>query len=210
MRYRDYKIFRSGHCYHLYNRGINKQAIFLDNQDYWNFLKRVTLVLGQAIQRGLPSSNSSKLLRIRPLPFGAFDIVCYCLMPNHFHFVVRQNSDLTIDKLILKICTSYSIYFNKKYNRVGPLFQDSFKAKLVENDSYLKYLSCYVHRNPKNFKEYDFSSYKDYIGKRDGQICNKSFLLGFFEDSYQRYLEFINCYGEEEQANIQELLFEEQ
>ena len=204
MRYRDYKIFRSGHYYHIYNRGVNKQEIFLDAQDYHNFLKRLLLVLGVKTKLALGTS------RINALPEGAFSVIAYCLMPNHFHLLVRQNTNLGIDKLMLKVSTSYAIYFNKKYGRVGPLYQDSFKAKLVEQDSYLTYLSAYIHNNPAEPLIWEFSSLQDYLGTRKGELSQTDLILGMFNNNPQSYKKFVQGFDEKEQLKIVELVFEEE
>lgn len=202
MRDRDYKVFRPGHYYHVFNRGNNKQSIFLENRDYANFLKRLKFVLGL-----IPVNRAQT--RIRPLPYGAFSIISYCLMPNHFHFLIRQNSDIGIDKLIQKVSTSYVSYFNKQYSRVGGLFQDQFKAKLVDNDSYAKYVSAYIHNNPSDLG-YDYSSYKDIIGLRDGTIVERSVLLSWFNNSQGAYATFVKGFAQKDKQQIQDLLFEDE
>ena len=183
-----------------------------------NFLKRLKLALGIAQpanarghlvkQQGVPL-HSRPALRIRPFPAGAFTIICYCLMPNHFHFLIRQNTDIGIDLLIQKVCTSYAAYFHNKYNRVGHVFQGAFKSKLVENDSYFKYLSAYIHNNPTDPLSYDYSSFKDYLGLRKGQICDKSFLLGLFNNNSGDYKKFVLEFSQQDQESIKDILFEE-
>lgn len=201
MRYRDYKLFRSGCYYHVYNRGNNKQRIFLTDKDHLNFLKRIKFILGM-----LPVTRYET--RIRPLPVGAFSIVAYCLMPNHFHFLIRQNTETGVDAFIKKLCTSYVGYFNRQYQHVGGLFQDQFKAKLVENDSYAKYLSAYIHSNPANL-EYPYSSYLDIIGSRQGKIVDRSVILSWFENKPEMYQQFVEDFGKKEEQQIQDLLFDE-
>lgn len=203
MRYRDYKIFRPKHYYHIYNRGVNKQEIFLDEQDYSNFIKRLILVLS------IPTRVTLGTTRIKSLPREAFSLLCYCLMPNHFHLLVRQNTNLGIEKLMLKVSTSYAIYFNKKYRRVGPLFQDSFKAKLIEQDSYLTYLSAYMHNNPSDPLKWKFSSLQDYIGQQKEKICQTDFILGMFESQSEKYKKFVLNFNSEQGVDIQDLVFEE-
>ena len=170
--------------------------IYRDDQDYYNFLKRLKLTLGidQNLQRSV-----SQTLRIQPLPGDAFSIICYCLMPNHFHFLLRQNKDISVSKLINKVCSSYSKYFNKKYDRVGHLFQDQFKAINVEEDEYLLWLSAYIHQNPKiagisDLNNYKWSSYDDYTNLNNIGICDKDIIFSrfsvsdyssFVEDSYE-------------------------
>ncbi len=114
-------------------------------------------------------------------------------MPNHYHLLVRQNSDTPINKLILKVFTSYSIYFNKKYQRVGHLFQDNFKAKLVEDDVYLKLLTAYIHNNPNNKETYKYSSYQDYISFNDSSLVEVEPILKLFPDP-KTYLEFVHSF----------------
>lgn len=203
MRYRDYKIFRPNHYYHIYNRGVNKQDIFLDSQDYRNFLKRLILTLG--IETRVTLGNT----RIQALPKNAFSVLCYCLMPNHFHLLIKQNTNLGLEKLMLKISTSYAIYFNRKYQRTGPLFQDSFKAKLVDHDSYLTYLSAYIHNNPFKPLTWEFSSFQDYLKIRQGELCQTEFILKMFENKPQMYKEFVLNFNEKDQLKIIDLLFEE-
>jgi hypothetical protein len=118
-------------------------------------------------------------------------------MPNHFHFLIRQNGILPISKLIAKVCTGYSMYFNKRNERVGSLFQDAFKAILVDSDPYLLWLSAYIHQNPtvaglvKNPEDYQWSSYLDYVGARKGALCEKDVILGQFPNvrAYSKFVE---------------------
>lgn len=200
MRYRDYKTFRAGHYYHIFNRGADKQAIFFNGGDYAQFLKRFKLVLG------LPSV---KLLvtRIKPLPPKTFTILAYCLMPNHFHMLIRQNTDIGVNVLMLKLATSYSTYVNKTYDRVGTLFQDRFKAKLVDNDSYARYVSAYIHNNPSKPKEYAYSSCRDILGLRNGEICDRELLLSWFGNSVQQYEDFVDGFTRQEDIFKQQFSF---
>ena len=117
-------------------------------------------------------------------------------MPNHFHFLIRQDSSTAVSKLISKVCTSYSKYFNKKYERVGHLFQDAFKAVRVESDSQLLWLSTYIHQNPavagiaQDLNTYAWSSYINYLGLKDGVLCNKEFILKQFASpkAYEKFV----------------------
>ncbi|MDR3642604.1 MAG: transposase [Candidatus Doudnabacteria bacterium] len=205
MNSRDYKILRPGNYYHIFNRGNNKEKVFLDSQDYGVFLIRLKMALG-LLQL---SFNKNSRVRIRPLPQGSFTIICYCLMPNHYHFLIRQNSGIGIDKLIAKVCTSYAKYFNLKYGHIGNVFQDRFKSKLVDSDSYLTYLSAYIHNNPDQPLDWEYSSFRDYLGLRQGQICDKTFLLGMFNNRPDDYRKFVLDFSEEGAAKIKDLLFEE-
>lgn len=141
---RDYKNFSAGSFYHVYNRGTAKGLIFLDNEDFCFFLNRLNEALSSSSENRTRRNPYARTL----LPPGSFQLVCYCLMPNHYHLLIKQNSDVPISKLMIKICTSYSKYFNKKYNRIGTLFQDRFKAVYVKSDEQFVHLISYIHMNP--------------------------------------------------------------
>ncbi len=195
MKNRDYKIFARDNFYHVFNRGNGKQDIFLDREDYLFFLKRLKENLFPELQEGAPLAPRAYKRKL--LPADSFVLVSYCLMPNHFHFLIRQNTELPISKLVLKLCTSYSIYFNKKYDHIGHVFQDQFKAIRIEDDSYLLWLSAYVHQNPKvaglvsNLEQWEYSSYLDFIGKRSGKLCLKDQILNNFS-GVNDYKDFVD------------------
>lgn len=184
MLYRDYKTLQAGQYYHVYNRGVNKQPIFFDDEDYLQFLKRLKIILGLA---PVPIKT-----HIKPLPKESYSILAYCLMSNHFHILIRQNTEVGIDKLILKLCTSYSIYINKKYNRVGGLFQDRFKAKLIDNDLYAQQVSAYINNNPENPRTYPYSSYQEMLVTKNNTVCDQRLVLSWFNDSPQIYERFLD------------------
>ena len=109
-------------------------------------------------------------------------------MNNHFHILIEQCSDIPISKLISKICTSYAMYINRKHKRVGHIFQDQFKAVLIESDPQLMWTSAYIHMNPvkdglvKHPSEYIWSSYNDYVNGRGLPIVHTDFLKSTFID----------------------------
>lgn len=183
MRYRDYKIFRSGKYYHLFNRGNHKQDVFRDEQDYEVFRARLMQALG------LPTFGRS---RLKPFP-NSFSVLSYCLMPNHFHILIRQLIDVSIEKLMSRVLTSYVMYFNIKYRQVGHLFQGRYKAKAVESDEYAKYLSAYIHNNPSRL-EYKFSSFSEIFRMDPTGICDVKALLAWFDDDPKKYRKFVEAY----------------
>lgn len=189
MRYRDYKKYEEGAYYHIYNRGNEKRNIFLDDSDFQFFLTR----LQQCLSINLETLKVKS--RIQPLPKNSFSLVNYCLMPNHFHLLIRQNTNIPSSKLLSKLCTSYSKYFNKKYERTGHLFQDQFKQSHIDNNKYLLWLSAYIHQNPKtanlvsNPEDYYWSSYREFIENLEF-ICEKDFILNQFA-SPRKYKEFV-------------------
>ena len=192
MSYRDYKQFAFGRYVHLYNRGNEKKAIFLDDQDYWNYLKRLSILLGVEESR----KEIGGRLRLTAFQRGTFSFTCYCLMPNHFHFCLRQNNDTTPSTLISRVCTSYAKYFNKKYSRVGHLFQDKFKMVAIDNDAQLAAVSAYIHQNPKvaglvrEPDQWPYSSYGEYMQGREA-LCEHSGIMDLFKsrDEYKRFVD---------------------
>jgi putative transposase len=192
MKSRDYKDFVPDNYYHIFNRGNAKMNIFLDEEDYKFFMlrleenlfperfKKTITHLGKG--RRAPSVKLGKYIR-RLLPSGSFSLVCYCLMPNHFHLLIRQNYKVKISALMLRVCGSYAKYFNKKYDRVGSIFQDQFKAVLVGKNNYLLWLSAYIHKNPEvgkfvsDPKKWKWSSYSDFVGQEKAGLCDKDVIL---------------------------------
>jgi len=203
MNSRDYKIFRPNHYYHIFNRGNNKQTIFRDSQDYLVFLDRFSRALG------LSPLKSEHRVRIRPFTVDTFSIIAYVLMPNHYHFLIKQNSAVRIDQLVGKVCTSYAKYFNLKYGHIGNLFQDRFKAKLVDSDKYIVYLSAYIHNNPIQPESYLYSSYRDYLLGPRSKLVDIKFILDFFQGDKEKYRIFVNSFNQIQTDQIQSCLFEE-
>lgn len=185
MKNRDYKQLEKGGIYHVFNRGVSKVDIFKDDQDFGVFLSRLKENLFPEKENRLKRATSQR----KKLPSGAFDLVCYCLMPNHFHLIIQQKTELPISKLVSKVCTSYSMYFNKRYNRVGSLFQDTFKSVLIKDNEQLLWTSLYVHENPikaamlENLMNYKWSSFKDYSNLEESGMCKKEILLEQFSSS---------------------------
>jgi putative transposase len=126
------------------------------------------------------------------------EVVCYCLLPNHFHFILQQRTENGISDFMRKLSTGYTKYFNKKNERSGHLFQGAFKAVAVETDEQLLYLSGYINGNVEIHKigkaeDWEWGSYKDYIGKRNGATCNKKIILDEFKHikDYQEYVKIV-------------------
>ena len=182
--------FVEGGVYHIYNRGVEKRNIFLDEQDYNIFLYYLRTYL-------TPPDNKKKIpfniLRLGP-DFNLYtniDLLCYALMPNHFHFLIKQVSKDAMTELMKRLTSAYVKYFNDKYKRVGPLFQGRYKSVLVLKDEYLMRLSFYIHTNPveiikysdtRKLEDYSYSSYPDYIGKRNTSWINKDCILNCIEE----------------------------
>ncbi len=198
MRNRDYKEFAPDSYFHVFNRGTGQINIFNDDEDYLFFLHRLKEALFPNLKLSSPESamKSNRYERTK-LPSNSFTLISYCLMPNHFHLLIRQNKEISISDLVSKICTSYSKCFNKKNERIGSLFQDQFKAVPIFDDNHLMYLSAYIHQNPvmaglvKNLDDYQYSSYPDYSGKRNGILCDQKLILSMFDNKRKAYLDFV-------------------
>ena len=146
------KTYVANSFYHLYNRGVEKREIFVDDQDYAVFLSYLKDYLVQKDIQALNLRLSDPLLTsgerekiYKLLKLNNFKdhiiLLCYSLMPNHFHFLVKQDEEETIDSFLNSLLTRYAMYFNRKYKRVGHLFQDVYKAVLIESEEQLLHLS---------------------------------------------------------------------
>ena len=142
-------FFAIGEFYHIYNRGTDKRLIFKDNIDRNRFISLLYLCNSQsAIHRSnFNTSSLNELLNI-PREEPLVDIGAYCIMSNHFHLLVHERIENGISLFMQKLSTAYTMYFNKRYERSGALFQGRFKAKHLDSDNYLKYIFAYIHLNP--------------------------------------------------------------
>ncbi|MDP4031190.1 MAG: transposase [Patescibacteria group bacterium] len=194
------KDYASDSYYHVYNRGVAKQDIFLDEQDYKTFLSYLKLYLTPVNLQG----QSLKIPPSRQLKNYSQELklLAYCLMPNHFHLFVFQKEDDSMADFLRSLGTKYSMYFNKKFKRVGHVFQGRYKAVMITNENQFIYLSKYIHRNPLPLPAiartvlagYKYSSYQNYLGKFYQSWVNKEKILSYFsklnpEESYQKFVE---------------------
>ena len=185
--------FVNNEYYHIFNRGVAKMPIFNNVFDYKHFIS--TLLYYQVDG---PKPRFS-FFRKKPIALEnnikIVDIICYCLMPNHFHFLLRQKRENGITEFVSKLSNSYTRYFNVKNERVGPLFQGEFKSVHVGSNEQLLHLSRYIHLNPligyvvKELKEYKWSSYLEYLGLAK-EICFKDEVLEQFKSAknYERFV----------------------
>lgn len=205
MNTRDYKQFGEGACYHIYNRGNGKENIFLDDDDFIFFILRLK-------QNLFPDNKSRERLSL--LPENSFSLISYCLMPNHFHLLLKQNKSIPTSKLLLRVCSSYSKYFNKKHNHIGHVFQDCFKQILIDDDLYLRWLTCYIHQNPKvaglvvDLNKYRWSSYGEFLDNRK-ELCEKEIILEQFKN-IKEFQEFTETSYEiiKERKNVKDIFMD--
>lgn len=203
--------FTNGYIYHIYNRGVEKRKVFIDDRDFLRFVVALyefndshpifnvgRNFFQQPIEVRLQSKRKNQLV----------EILAFCLMPNHYHIVMRQKAENGITEFMRKIGTGYTNYFNLKYSRVGHLFQGKFKAVLLEQEAHFIHLPHYVHLNPLDLfqpawrergvenvaaaldflKTYRWSSFLDYIGSSNfPSVTEREFLqicVGGAEDFY--------------------------
>ena len=201
--------FIIGQYYHIYNRGTDKRVIFLDKFDLWRFLQSIeefntTESIGSIYQNRFKnkektlSSSTTKLV----------DIICYSLNPNHYHFILSPLVENGIEKFMHKLGGGFTRYFNEKYKRSGVLFQGRYKSILIDSDEYLMYLSAYINLNNKihfstkklTKKDIDklfyTSSWKEYIGEKKTNFCNKSIILDRSDGDITDYKEFAESVAE--------------
>ena len=156
--------------YHVILRGINRQDIFNDEEDYETFIKILT----------------------RCKSTSGFILITYCLMSNHFHLLIKdENEDLSM--IIKRIAGSYVYWYNHKYHRSGHLFQDRFKSETVEDDGNFLAIMRFIHRNPikaglcKEIGEYGFSSYNDIIDGKSNLVDTDYINLIIYKDEFIRF-----------------------
>lgn len=180
--------------YHVYNRGVEKRIIFVDDEDYTVFLGLLKKYLA-GDTKDANKQNRHKFSTVA----GEVVLLAYCLMPNHVHLLFYQTTSDGIPKLMRRIMTGYVMYFNNKYRRVGSLFQGPYKASRISTDPYLYHISRYIHLNPKAYKEWAYSSYKYYAGVvKSPSWLGTDKVLSLF-DSRQDYLDFVADYVETQQ-----------
>lgn len=169
--------FAQGQYYHIYNRGSGRQLIFREKDNY--------LFVLRLMKKYASPSNIS--------------VVAYCLMPNHYHFLVRQDGIEPAGLLPQRIFNSYTKAFNKRYARSGTLLEGRYKAIHVDKDAYLQHLCRYIHANPvkhglvSHLEEWPYGNYHEWIGVRNGTLIDRDLVQGFFPTA-QTYNQFVLDY----------------
>lgn len=205
--------------YHVLNRGNGGMPIFKSKYDYYkiiqilSYYQNVSHTVRFSKFITLPLDQRNQLLQEFKNKKDFFvEIIAYCLMPNHFHLILKQQKDEGIFNFLRLLSNSYAHFFNIKYKRRGSLFEGRFKAIRLENDYQLLHVSRYIHLNPYSaflvkdaeyLKEYPFSSFQEYLGLVKNSICQKDIILSQFKSikdyekfvldqaDYQRNLEII-------------------
>jgi putative transposase len=196
-----------GEFYHIYNRGNNKQTVFQNNTDFGRFLflllclqsplafqnmSRYTKQFVQSLVLNIQENVKDVIIRKRYV-----DLVCFSLMPNHFHLLLYEREEEGISRYMHRVLTAYTKYVNMKYKKSGHVFQGTFQAVHVKDNEQLLHLSAYIHRNPREIiswqnkeNQYPWSSYQDYCAKnRWGGLLQKGIVAEQF-DGENEYLAF--------------------
>lgn len=188
------RTFSQGNIYHIYNRGANRAPIFFNQENYLYCLR---LIKKYALKYQI-----------------AF--LAYCLMPNHYHFLLRQDGHTPISKFINVLFNGYVQAVNNQKNRSGTLFEGRFKHKLVAREEYLIHLCRYIHANPvkaglvTRLEEWPYSNYLEWINQRPGTLVDHDFVDAYFPKR-QSYTEFVLDYLRGDDTlpkDIQNYLFE--
>jgi|SRR3989344_2463951 len=196
--------------YHIYNRGIEKKSLFLDNEDRLRFLTLLLLFQGDVlfpqISRIIPTVKHLMFDR-KPLDreivntvLGSriVELVCFTFMPNHFHLILKPLDEGHIPKFMQRLGNAYAKYFNKRYQRKGHLFESTYSSIHIDNNEYLNHLSAYIHLNIGKMKywrgkeeKYPWSSFQDYITEnRFGKFLAPRIVLDQFSHG-KEYLHFV-------------------
>ena len=194
----ELKQYLKNGYYHIYNRGVDKRIIYKDEQDYGVFLNFLKYYLSS-----LPKLNPLRKITIRESKtyqisdykcknyHQAVTLLAYCLMPNHFHLLIKQTESRNIESFMKSIGTRYSMYFNKRYQRSGHLFQGRYNAVLVDSDEQLIHLSRYIHLNPSPNLFKQASSYPDYLNQKNTPWLQKQDVTQHFKNSlaYKKFVQ---------------------
>lgn len=221
--------FTEGEYYHIYNRGVDKRAIFGDKNDLDRFLKGMMEFntvdpIGSLYAHSFKKSKKVRKNQLRSSTPKLVEFVCYCLNPNHFHFLIRQETGRGVEQFIHRLSTGYTNYFNHRYKRSGSLFQGRYKSIHVSSNEYLLYLSAYINLNDRahSFNKKTLatvqpkSSYNYFTSLRRDireHICDTSIILDQFPKpiDYMRYAEEVLSIikeNKEKRKEIESILLE--
>lgn len=197
-------VFANGEIYHVFNRGVEKRQTFIAKREFARGIDTLAYYrfanLPFRFSRFIRLDSEAQGFALKNLTDEnkQVEILCYCLMPNHFHFLLKQTKDNGISRFVANFTNSYTKYFNTKHDRVGPLFQGLFKAVHIDNDEQLIHVSRYIHLNPvtsflvraEELVEYEWSSYPEYLKPGSSDLVDKKLIMSFFSNS-NKYEQFV-------------------
>jgi putative transposase len=208
-------VLAEGEVYHIFNRGIEGRETFPSERDYQRFLKTVNYYQSEnpPVRFSFSKEETRNKARERK---KLVEIITFCLVSNHFHFILRQLLENGTSIFMSKIANSYTKYFNTKNKRRGPLFEGVFKAVRIETEEQLTHVSRYIHLHPltcylvNDLKKWEFSSYSEYLGLRKEKFSAPGSVLSLFK-SPREYEQFVLDQVDyaRKLAKIKKLLLEE-
>ena len=181
------KIDIADSYYHVYARGASKKNIFITDEDYKFFIRLFRRYLSQEEMKNSAGLPYKKL-------YDELELLCYCLMNNHFHLLLYQIEEGSMQRFMRGVMTGYSRYFNTKYGHSGSLFESRYKASRVGDQIYLEHITRYIHLNPKEWETYPYSSIKYYITDEETDWLDNQKVIELFE-SRLKYEEFVSDYA---------------
>lgn len=231
------KFINDDAIYHIYNRGVEKRKIFMDDKDHFRFIHDLFEFNDENAALNVLYYLNLQTMEVQPQYIQKerkprkllVEILAFVLMPNHFHLLLRQKRNNGIIKFMQKLGTGYTMYFNQKHERVGGLFQGRFKAIHIQKEPHFLHLPYYIHSNPlelkfpkwkereiKDYKKaakflenYRWSSFPDYIGKKNfPSVTQRDFLLEFFGGPEEYKKDMIKWLKEMDLEEIKDLTLE--
>jgi putative transposase len=190
------KVDVAGGYYHVYARGASKQPIFLEPADYYYFINLFNRYLSRKQQ-------VNKAGVVYPNYREKVELLCYCLMNNHFHILLYQKEQGGMSQFMKSVMISYGRYFNLKYKRSGSLYESTYKASMINADNYLVHISRYIHLNPRYWQRYKYSSIRYYLEDITEEWLEKKRVMELFTHS-SVYKLFLQDY-EEHKTMLDEL-----
>ena len=183
--------YLSGSYYHFYNRGRSRLSIFREEDNYLFVLRKIK----------------------HYLPILELTMIAYCLMPNHYHFLVRQDGEPSAGLLPQRVFNSYPKAYNKRYSHSGTLFEGNYHVKQVQSDTHLMHLCRYIHGNPvkdgmvSNPANWPYSNYLEWIGEREGILYDPGFVhQNFISSAAYRVFVLDDLHGRDLPDEIRQFL----
>jgi len=226
------KEYVADYHYHVFNRGVNKRPIFLDDQDYGVFLgylksyllpvdkEKLTEILVNP-KSSYGEKNKAQQALTRNNFCDEIQLMAYVLMINHFHFILKQKDAISMQKFMRSLMTRYSIYFKERHRWSGPIFESAYKAIAVLTDEQLWHLTRYIHRNPlggRSFSKQQVelmrtllksqpSSYPVYLNETEQKWVKPELVLSNFSESgFNSYRDFVEETDSDHEAAEQEII----
>ena len=171
--------YQAGPYYHIYNRGAHRESIFRNEDNYLFVLLKIKHYCREL----------------------ALTLIAYCLMPNHYHWLVRQDGEQPAGRLAQRVFNSYTKAYNKRYVRQGTLFEGRYRAIHVDREAYLRHVCRYIHANPvrhgfvERVELWPYSNYHEWVRAREGSLVDRPFVEGLFATG-AAYAAFVRDYVE--------------